>query len=184
MREAHGNHSLLKSLMIVLANEPIKLTSGKSPIAWKEQVAAIYILVGESQSILACTKYNKVYGSRNKGGYPQQEVQMRFVPAIDNHRYSVTPSMKMKTIKMMRRQKRTPQNLTRITMHCPSTTTSSMEATKQHRLSQLPSGSLPTPTEHYHQLSNPEHAKRHVWRIRMRPSLQVHPKRKGKQLCQ
>jgi hypothetical protein len=102
MREAHGNHSLLKSLMIVLANEPIKLTSGKSPIAWKEQVAAIYILVGESQSILACTKYNKVYGSRNKGGYPQG-VKMRFVPAIDDQRYSDIPSMKMKTIKMIHR---------------------------------------------------------------------------------
>jgi hypothetical protein len=104
MREAHGNHIILKSLKMVLVNEPIKLTSGKSPIAWKEQVSAIHILVGESQSILARTKYNEVYGSRNKGGYPQG-VQMRFVPAIDDQRYPVTPSMKMKTIKMMCKQK-------------------------------------------------------------------------------
>ena len=70
MREAHGNHSVLKSLKMVLSNEPIKLTSGKSPIAWKEQVAAIHILVGKSQSIIARTKYNEVYGSRNKRRLP------------------------------------------------------------------------------------------------------------------
>jgi hypothetical protein len=45
MQEAQGNHSVLKSLKMVLSNEPIKLTSGKSPIAWKEQVAAVTILV-------------------------------------------------------------------------------------------------------------------------------------------
>ena len=84
MREAHGNHSVLKkSLPMVLVNEPITLTLGKSLIAWKEQVAAIHILVGKSQSILAWTKHNKVYRSRNKGSYPLG-VQMRFVPAIDN----------------------------------------------------------------------------------------------------
>jgi hypothetical protein len=104
MREAHGNHSVLKNLKMVFVNEPISLTSGKSPIAWKEQVPAIHILVGESQSMLARKKYNEVYGSRNKGGYPQG-VQMRFVPAIDDQRYPVTPSMKMKTIKMMCKQK-------------------------------------------------------------------------------
>jgi hypothetical protein len=104
MREAHGNHSVLRSLKMVLSNEPIKLTSGKLPIAWKEQVVAIHILIGESQSIIACTKCNEVYGSRNKGGYPQG-VQIRFMPVIKDQRYPVTPSMKMKTIKMMCKQK-------------------------------------------------------------------------------
>jgi hypothetical protein len=57
---------------MVLSNKPIKLTYGKSPNAWKEQVAAIYILVGEAQSILARTKYNEVYGSRKKRRLPSR----------------------------------------------------------------------------------------------------------------
>jgi hypothetical protein len=83
LRETHRNDSMLKCLKMVFANKPIAMTSGKSPIAWKEQVPA---LVGESQSMFTCTKYNKIYWSQNKGGYPQG-IQMQFVP--------VAPSMKM-----------------------------------------------------------------------------------------
>jgi hypothetical protein len=77
MQEASGNHIMLKCLKIVFSNKSIMLTSGKSPISWKEQVLAIDILMEDSQSMLACTKYNEVFKSHNTGGYPQG-IQMKF----------------------------------------------------------------------------------------------------------
>jgi hypothetical protein len=70
----------------------------------KYQIYAVHIHVGESQALLARTLYNGVYGSRKLGGFPQG-IAMKFVPAIDDRRYPVTPAMRIKMIKMMSKQK-------------------------------------------------------------------------------
>jgi hypothetical protein len=63
---------------------------------------------------LARALYNAVYGSRKLGGYPHG-VCMKFVPAIDDRRYPVTPAMRIKTIKMMSKQKVFTESLEPIT---------------------------------------------------------------------
>jgi hypothetical protein len=104
MREAHAGHPTLQSIRMTLSSEPIKLTSGKSPIDWNQQVKAVHIWVGKSQAMIARAKYNEVFGSRNTGGYPQG-VKMRFALAINDPSYPVPASMQMITIRMMSKQK-------------------------------------------------------------------------------
>jgi hypothetical protein len=104
MQEAHENHPILHGLKIVAEVKPIKLAPGKNLIPWPLQVKAIHILVGESQSVQARDLYNKVFGSRNLGGYPQA-LEMRFVPDISDPRFPVTKNTRIKAIKMMAKQK-------------------------------------------------------------------------------
>jgi hypothetical protein len=104
MSAAHMNHSVLKALKVECIKEGINLAPGRNPLPPKDQIYAVHIRVGESQALLARALYNGVYGSRKLGGFPQG-VAMKFVPAIDDRRYPVTPAMRIKTIKMMSKQK-------------------------------------------------------------------------------
>jgi hypothetical protein len=104
MEEAHEHHPGLQGLKIIAQDQAIKLAPGKNAIPWNQQVKAIHILVGKSQALEAREKYNKVYGSRNEGGYPQG-LQMRFVPDISDPRFPITKNTRIKAIKMMAKQK-------------------------------------------------------------------------------
>jgi hypothetical protein len=117
MREAHEHHPVLRGLKVLMQAQPIKLAPGKNAIPYKQQVSAVHVLVGESQSIDARARYSKVYGSRNEGGYPQG-TPMRYVPDISDSRFPVTPSTRVKAIKMMSKQRMFLTN----TMEIPTTT--------------------------------------------------------------
>ena len=104
MREAHENHSVLFGLKIIAKEQAVKLAPGKNTIPYKLQTKAIHILVGASQAVDARDRYNKVFGSRNAGGYPQG-LQMRFVPDISDARFPATPNTRLKAVKMMSKQK-------------------------------------------------------------------------------
>jgi hypothetical protein len=104
MREAHENHSVLYGLKLLAQDQAIKLVPGKNNIPWKLQTKAVHILVGASQAVDARDRYNRVFGSRNEGGYPQG-LQMRFVPDISDARFPSTPSTRVKAVKMMSKQK-------------------------------------------------------------------------------
>ena len=47
--------------------------------------------------------YNKVFGSKNSGGYPSGQV-LRFIPEISDPQYPVSPAMRAKVIKMMSKE--------------------------------------------------------------------------------
>jgi hypothetical protein len=71
MREAHENHTVLHGLKLLAQEQAIKLVPGKNNIPWKLQTKAVHILVGTSQAVDTRDRYNRVFGSRNEGGYPQ-----------------------------------------------------------------------------------------------------------------
>ena len=104
LTEAHESHPIIHGIKIVPIDQSIKLAAGKNLIPWQQQVKAIHIQVGESQAVQARDCYSQVYGSRNKGGYPQG-IHMRFVPDISDSRFPVTRGTRIKAIKMMSKQK-------------------------------------------------------------------------------
>ena len=104
MRTSHENHSVLHGLKIICEDRAINLASHVLKIPFKLQTKAIHILVGASQAVDARDRYNRVFGSRNEGGYPQG-LQMRFVPDIADARFPSTPNTRMKAVKMMSKQK-------------------------------------------------------------------------------
>jgi hypothetical protein len=104
MRDSHENHSVLFGLNILCEERSINLASAMLKIPFKLQTKAIHILVGSKQAIDARDRYNRVFGSRNKGGFPQG-LQMRFVPDIADARFPATPNTRMKAVKMMSKQR-------------------------------------------------------------------------------
>ena len=71
MRSSHDNHSVLYGLKVICEDRAINLALHVLKIPFKLQTKAIYILVGASQVVDARDRYNRVFGSRNEGGYPQ-----------------------------------------------------------------------------------------------------------------
>jgi hypothetical protein len=114
MQEAHEHHPVINGLRLIAASQAIKLAPGKNAIPWKQQVHAVHILVGESQPIEAHTHYSKIFGSHNEGGCPQG-IPMSFVPDILDSRFPVTPSTRVKAIKMMAKQRVFQTNIMEIT---------------------------------------------------------------------
>lgn len=72
-------------------------------IPFKLQTKVIYILVGAKQAVDAKDRYNRVFGSRNEGGFPQ-DLEIRFLPDIADASFPATPSTCMKAVKMMSKQ--------------------------------------------------------------------------------
>ena len=104
MRTSHENHSVLFGLKIMCEERSINLASQVLKIPFKLQTKAIHILVGAKQAPDARDRYNRVFGSRNEGGYPQG-LHMRFVPDVADPRFPATPNTRMKAVKMMSKQR-------------------------------------------------------------------------------
>jgi hypothetical protein len=104
MRASHENHSVLFGLKVLCEDRTINLSSADQKIPFKLRTQAIHIIVGAKQAVDARDRYNRVFGSRKEGGYPQG-MKLRFVPDVADARFPVTPNTRMKAVKMMSKQK-------------------------------------------------------------------------------
>jgi hypothetical protein len=86
MAASHEIHSVLTGLKVVCEERDINISSSETKIPWKMRTKAIHIIVGATQAVDARDRYNRVFGSRNEGDYPQG-MKLRFVPDISDNRF-------------------------------------------------------------------------------------------------
>jgi hypothetical protein len=105
MKEACENHPLLNKFQIEARSQVIKVFSGRQDTPVHLQVKAIHIIGDDRLTAQGRKAFNKVFGSRNDTGYPQQRV-MRFVPNVADNRFPATQSRVKDVVKMMGKQKK------------------------------------------------------------------------------
>lgn len=105
MKEACESHPLLKDFQIEARSQVIGVFSGKQDTPVHLQVKAIHIIGDDRLTAKGRKAFNKVFGSRNDSGYPQQRV-MRFAPNIADNRFPATQSRVKDVVKMMGKQKK------------------------------------------------------------------------------
>ena len=98
-------HPVLSEFQIEARTQVIKLFSGKQDTPVNLQVKAIHIIGDDRVTAKGRKAFNKVFGSRNDSGYPQQRV-MRFVPNIADNRFPASQSRIRDVVKMVGKQKK------------------------------------------------------------------------------
>jgi hypothetical protein len=109
MKEACENHPLLKEFQIEARVQVIRVFAGKQNTPVHLQVKAIHIIGDDLLTAKGRKAFNKVFGSRNEGGFPQQRI-MRFIPHIADPRFPTSQARVKDVVKMIAKQKNIMKN--------------------------------------------------------------------------